>query len=369
MTSGRTIFTDSVVRQFALTIATILIMAVAVEAADKICDRCGREITESQWVEFDGCYFHTHHFVCDRCGADLRKGAVYTESGRMYDSACHFELYVPKCDYCGLPIQGNYTEFESKLYHQGCYERYIGPRCAICGEAIYGDYLIDMRGNATHPHHENEFATCDYCGSFLAPRISGGGKTFADGRKICGLCFKSAVTDIGEARERMTETIAELARHGIHINEKKIPLELIDRRTMSRKAEGYIDDPSGFTSYKKVSSFAGIWTREDFRIYLLSGMPRAEFVFTLAHELMHVWLFKNALEEIEPALREGSCQYAGILVVGNLEDDEAQLVIKRAMEDDDPVYGDGLRGVDEYVDEAGVDAWLEYLKRHARLPN
>ncbi|UCG63144.1 MAG: protein DA1 [Candidatus Zixiibacteriota bacterium] len=358
-------------RAHSLTVCLIVLLVVAVSTAvagNEICDRCGKKITDSHWIEFENRYFHTHHFTCDNCGGDLREGSVYSEGERMYDSACYYELFVPKCDHCGEPIQGKYTEFESKLYHLNCYEQNIGPRCAICDKAIYGNYFIDPRGNSTCASHLDEYPTCDYCGSYIAVRLTGRGEMYSDGRKVCGLCRETAVDDTREARVILEDVLRLLAGYGIEMDEDDIPLELVDRYTIRRKSEGFHDDPSGFTSYEKISVVPGVWTRRDFKVYVLEGMPRAEFIFTLAHELMHVWLFKNTPEDMRPILIEGSCQYAAILVILKRSEEQTGLVYRRAMEDEDPIYGDGLRKVDHYVERVGVPAWLDYLKGHTDTP-
>ncbi len=349
-------------------IAILLILTSAVAAGDKVCSHCEKKITEGHWIEFEGRFFHPDHFICANCSGDLRDGSIYVEGGRMYDSECYFDLFVSKCDHCGKPIVGNYTELDSNLYHMSCYEKSIAPRCGICGEILHGQYLIDHRGNMIHVEHADDYPSCVYCGSALARHLTGHGETYPDGRSVCGLCLKTTVNDIGEAKVIMADIIKVLAKNGINIDEKKVPLELVDRYEMLRKSAGFHDDPAGFTSYKRTSVVPGIWSHRDFKIYLLKGIPRVEFMFTLAHELMHVWLFKNASTDMSPVLIEGSCQFAGGLAIVGQSEDEKRLVLGQAMKNPDAIYGEGLRQVDAYVKRVGISVWLEYLKDHTDPP-
>ncbi len=351
-----------------VTLSAILLLFISASAADMVCDHCGEKITKSGWVEFDGKYYHADHFICANCGGDLKAGLVYIESGQKYDSTCYFELFVPNCALCGQPIQGNYIEDDSNLYHQQCYEDHVGPRCAICGETIYGEYLTDIHGNTFHASHKDEYPVCEYCGRAIAPNTTGGGETYSDDRHVCAICLKSAVNDIKEAKDLMAQIIEELADKGIEIEEKRIPLQLVDRPKLRRKAGSSVDDPAGYTSYRKQTALAGIWSRKDFEIFVLYGMPKAGFILTLGHELMHVWLFKNGESDMADILTEGSCQYAGMLAIGDLEGEDADMLRQTTMESPDPIYGEGLRLVDAYVSEVGIPAWLEYLKSHKNPP-
>ena len=109
-------------------------------------------------------------------------------------------------------------------------------------------------------------------------------------------------------------------------------------------------------------------SHKDFKIYVLHGIPRAEYRFIIAHELMHIWLFKNGPEDMSPILTEGSCQLAGILALEDRQDEESAMIRKQAMQNKDPIYGEGLRQVDAYVNRVGISAWLEYLKSHKNPP-
>ncbi|MEW6412123.1 MAG: protein DA1 [Candidatus Zixiibacteriota bacterium] len=353
-----------------LTIALglLLVIPFTTYAGDKICEYCGKKISKANWIEFDGKYYHPDHFLCSNCGGDLKNGPVYVENGKIYDSVCYFELFVPKCDWCGEPIQGNYIEVDSNLYHQQCYDDHVGRRCAMCGEVLYDKYLIDPRGNTLHKHHRDEYPICEYCGCPIAPQTTGEGTTYPDGRHVCGLCLRSAVNDIKEAEDLMADIIEDLASYGIEIREKKIPLRLVDRSSLTSQKGAMPHDPAGYTSYRKESILAGVISHEDFEIFVLKGMPRQDFILTLGHELMHVWLFKNGDHNMSSILTEGSCQYAGILAISKYEDEETNMLRVQTWESRDPIYGDGLRRVEAYVREVGIHAWLEYLRKHKNPP-
>jgi len=332
------------------------------------CDHCDKPIDEGRWITVDGKNYHANHFLCERCGADLTRQPFYEEAGKYYDSTCYAVLFMDACDYCGEPLVGKYMQNESGKYHVSCYEEHIATRCGICGGIISDRYFIDSRGNNFHAEHKDEYPECEYCGCLAAEAITGEGARYDDNRQVCGLCLAEVVSGADEAKRLMADVLVRLTGHGIVIDEKKIPLELIDRNRMQRISKGAHKDPLGYTTYKRTSTLGGLISSKDFRIYVLHGLPRPEFEFAIAHELMHVWLFKNAPLEMNPVLCEGSCDYAATRVLLLSKEDGATRVWRKAMENPDAVYGEGLRNVDSYVNRVGIGTWLEYLKGHVEPP-
>jgi hypothetical protein len=272
------------------------------------------------------------------------------------------------CDHCGRQITGQYIQYESGTYHVHCYENHLALRCAVCGGVIDGQYFVDSRDNIFHEFHQSEFSKCEYCGCFICEDLTGTGQRFADGREVCGLCAETAVNDIEEAEQLMYNAVAGLRKFGIDIDEEEIPLELVDVQEMRRINKGSVDNPLGYTTFKKTSFLAGLVDTKDYKIYMLHGMPRATYVFSVTHELMHVWLFKNAPLDMAPLLCEGSCDYAATLVILASGKPEAAQLQREAMENPDPIYGEGLRQVDAYVTRVGIRTWLEYLTEHTTPP-
>jgi hypothetical protein len=97
-------------------------------------------------------------------------------------------------------------------------------------------------------------------------------------------------------------------------------------------------------------------------VYLLNGMPRAQMAATAAHELMHVWQFRNSKLRQDPALSEGSCNFASYLVLRRIGGQDADYVIDGMLTDPDSIYGEGFRRVKAFAEKNGMPAWLRLLK-------
>jgi hypothetical protein len=271
-----------------------------------------------------------------------------------------------RCHYCGEPITGDYIVVDSHSYHISCYENHIALRCAVCGQIINGEYYVDFWGNAVHAYHKAVEPQCEYCGRFISEYSTGGGFRYGDGRIVCKLCEKTAVEDSATIDTLRVQLAAMLRTHGIDITDEYIPIKLIDKTAMARFDDEKID-PNGYTCIEKTTSL-GITVKRKVDIFLLHGMPRMHAIATLAHELMHVWLSDNAPDDLDPALCEGSCNYAAYLILQHFPGKESEYIQKTFREEPDSIYGDGFRGVAAYVDKHGVTKWLAYLKANRNRP-
>jgi len=159
-----------------------------------------------------------------------------------------------------------------------------------------------------------------------------------------------------------------LKRYGIEIDIDDIPVYLVDRNEMAQLREDEEGDPHGFTYLEQTTTIGGLILERKFNIYMLTGTPRMFFIATMAHELMHVWLHENAPKDIDPALCEGSCNYASYLTMGDYSGTDTDYIKTTLQENPDPIYGDGFRRVAEFVDEHGIDSWLSYLRENSNPP-
>jgi hypothetical protein len=292
--------------------------------------------------------------TCDACGA-LISGSYFETDGAFYHPQCF------TCDHCGKSITGPFTVFRGKNYHTPCFENNVALRCAVCGGVIEGHYLLDHWGNAYHTRHKNEVLQCDFCQRFIVGELGDGMRRFRDGRALCALCAATSVTSVAEARSIVAEAAAGLSRFGIDVDPRPIRLRLVGQDDLARIAENDSHETKGFTDYLVNKSLFGRVKAESMIVYLLYGMPRIQALSTVAHELMHIWQFQRGCFEQDPALSEGSCNFASYLVIRKRGTPEAEFVIESMLKDPDRVYGEGFRRVKAYVEREGLRAWLRVL--------
>lgn len=294
--------------------------------------------------------------TCAACGKPLG-GSHFETGGRFYHPECF------TCGHCGEPIMGAFTVFRGKNYHTPCFEKHVALRCAVCGGIIEGQYLLDYWGRAYHTHHKDDVLQCDFCRRFVTGSLADGMKRLPDGRTLCSKCAPTSVSGIREARSIMNEVAGELARFGIRVDPGPVELRLVGQGELARIADNHSHQTKGFTDYLVKRGAFGTVRSESMTVYMLDGMPRMQFAGTVAHELMHVWQFQKGCLDQDPALSEGSCNYAAYLVLKRTGGPEADFVIDGMLKDPDRVYGSGFRRVKMYVEREGVRAWLRALEK------
>ncbi|WP_290539806.1 protein DA1 [Alistipes sp.] len=100
-----------------------------------------------------------------------------------------------------------------------------------------------------------------------------------------------------------------------------------------------------------------------FEIHVIEGLSKLDFAEVLGHEMMHTWINQNGIEIKKEADLEGLCNYASYLVLSSVDTDYSASLIKRMMQNPDPVYGVGFRNVKCEVDQIGLDNYLSRLRR------
>jgi ribosomal protein L24E len=290
---------------------------------------------------------------------------------------------VLQCSFCKKQIpEGLYYKVEGKIYCPECYKTHIQVICDYCGKPIEGEYHIDYWGNKFHSFHEKETEKCEFCNRLISEKITGGGKKYADGTNICNICFSNSIQDDDRARIIMREVSDELRWLGIDIeNSDEISLRLVDKNELMVVAKNtkIIPHQKGISVHNYTISSQNEISDESFSIYILKGLPELHFVKVIAHELMHVWQYKNAPLNNDIVLSEGSCNYAAYLLLkawqkkikyinSPEQKKEIQYLLTYLETNDDPVYGKGFQEVKKIVARMGVSYWLQYLRKYKALP-
>lgn len=235
-------------------------------------------------------------------------------------------------------------------------------KCSLCNKEInQGKYFSDYWGNYYHYSHLSDSPDCYYCGRLISNKLTNGGKTLKDGKRICGLCSRSLVKsgDLNREYKLVSNLLADV---GFDIRKYKNEIYLIDR---SKGANLKSEEP-GFIKTSIAKSGDRV-LEISFKVFILKDLPRSYFLDTLAHELMHQWLTLHASNKIKPVLKEGSCNYAAYLVMDKIKTPLSFYIIDRLLKDPHPYYGKGFRKVLHYSKKHGHKKVIEYLKKHKNI--
>lgn len=221
-------------------------------------------------------------------------------------------------------------------------------RCAMCGAPAASGGVVLHNGVFLCSRHAS-FPQCAWCGS---PAI---GSTSA--RPACVGCRRSIVDTDRTASEIAASLQPILDGFGI----ASVPMRLIFRADSDAWIDGFSSsrdpDTLGLTTYPEAST--GLVSVE-----VALGLPRVEFIGTLAHELVHASMGgSKRTRNMELRLQEGLCEVLAEACVLELVDSyEARRFTARLRERSDPVYGIGYALVRDRVQELGLGAVIEMIR-------
>jgi len=219
--------------------------------------------------------------------------------------------------------------------------------CCICKEALSGKVIHDTWNNGAHLTHQVLF--CNSCDRILSRYTSGGGYQYSDGRMICGLCKKIAITDSVSGNKCRRKVLGLLEKVGFLGIPKNIEIVLAHPQSLAahsrkRNTHGLTLSHFHFSDYKRV----GI----THQVGILFGLPKIEFEAVMAHEFLHVWQHENNIK-FSSLYAEGLCELGGYLVYSEDKSELAQHFLKRMMDNKDPVYGNGFRLMQKRLENRG----------------
>ena len=247
-----------------------------------------------------------------------------------------------------------------------------GPICAACGKEIGpGRYLQDQWGACYHLNHAN-IKRCVYCARGISEYNTHGGVHYPDGRDVCNICQATAIMDDDRAREIMDDTLSRMQAWGLRFDYGDIPIHVVDQGTLNRAyghaselGEGKIN---GLTTKRWTKDGRGRVVSREVSINILYGLPTVIFQKTIAHELMHAWMFVDHEPEHTPALEEGSCNLASYYVLQELKDPLAGFQREAMYKSKDPVYGAGMRRAIHYVQGHQFSGLVKMLRGNRDFP-
>jgi len=180
--------------------------------------------------------------------------------------------------------------------------------CSICELKINDqNYLLDIWGNPFHLNHKEDGRFCECCSRIISQKITSGGYRLDDGRYICRLCDVSIIQEsmIGKS---LDNTIKTLYRNGLKgLDVSQIEINIVDKNKM-KSLYG-----SNASNHLKGITKISVTDDKIFKIYILNNIPEIQFEATLAHELMHVWLYKNNIN-LEHEKMEAFCNLGSYII-------------------------------------------------------
>lgn len=298
-----------------------------------VCKGCGQPIWGNYLTAMEACW-HPEHFVCAACGRPI--------------SGAHFHQYQ------GMP------------YHIECYNHTIAPRCAYCGQPLVKEYLIDHWGTRFCKEHQHQYPHCSFCGRLVPPQEQ---ETDNAESIRCAVCRGSAIESADAARPIFKRLIQWVGSQGLRYNNLPLSLELCGRAKLAYYlSERALSHSLGATMSKTYSVDGRVVRSEVTGVAVLLGLPATLFQGVTVHELGHVWLIVQGIQDMPSWAEEGFCELLSYRYYHELNTPESRYHATNIERNTDPTYGEGFRHIRARADAMGFLRFVETLQTTKHLP-
>lgn len=231
--------------------------------------------------------------------------------------------------------------------------------CHLCGRRLWGrawiyapDGVPAEQAIAVCSHCRETAPRCDICGMPMGANHV----RLPDGRRICARCHQTAIYDPARARalfERVARIVTDQLGLGLNVGTDFAP---VDRHHLQRLAE-----EARPSLYGNPDEVVGLFVRKGHRrvMYVLFGLPQIRLIQTIAHEWAHAWQGENCPLLEDPLIREGFAEWVAYKTL------QAMGAVKKMslMEQQDGLYGEGLREMLRLERERGVSGVLDFCRQ------
>ena len=181
---------------------------------------------------------------------------------------------------------------------------------------------------------------------------------------------EARVNDERQGRQIMREVCRALRDHeGIDLGDGSwIHLALKAPEELRRQSgTAYCRSPRGLASYRRRSNGSRSVTA-DYRITICLGLSPADFAACCAHELGHIYQYRENFPELPIVVSEGLCElfkFAWLKAQGRTV---AERELRRMLRNPDPVYGEGFRLACQSLIDRTLAEVLAHVRCNGHLP-
>lgn len=218
-------------------------------------------------------------------------------------------------------------------------------KCDICGNYPFLPCL-DIFGHKVCIKHRKEgtISHCSFCGRFCLQKNS---LMISDGVFCCPRC----IGDIPKDNKELGQMAFSIRNYYKECGLGEIPRFWVNQVKYDQllQREGRV-------------CLAYAEKRVDcYDIYLYEGLSRTIYISTLAHEVLHLWLWDHNLDP-EADIREGFCNLGSYMIMKQLKTEDSRFRMRMYERDTDILYGGGFRKMKAIYDKGGWQSVIAFLK-------
>lgn len=293
---------------------------------------------------------------CSVCNKKIRGKYIKTEKDVFCSRRCYLSTR-PTCAECGRKCEKQVFTFMNKMFcsRQCMHSKFSCYTCGQGADNMIGLQTVEGKQVLICPScHKRE--RCYYCS------MPGDGAKLRDGRHICRICRKTAITNHNEIRRIFRQVRRNMGIWFGYDQKHPIELKIVSIQELSRRsgsiylpADGkrmaLMNHEQQITEKRYITGKKERYvSKERCRIFILESIPQTLLADALAHELTHDYLRHNKGKVTDLTNEEGFCELMASLYnekMGNRH------LNKRKDQQSDPVYGDGYRKMRKIYERSG----------------
>lgn len=180
--------------------------------------------------------------------------------------------------------------------------------------------------------------------------------SYADGRLLCKDCAKHIIVTTENLQRVAHWVLQQIEDLGLKFTRGYTHVSLISKEKMKTlgfdHAEGLATNTVSHNMFLQNQHLHA-------QINVVYGMPTANLVWVLSHEIGHVLLSQHQYQFESHAAEEGFCQLIALLVSQKSKNPLMSRVLDKELNNPDPVYGDELRKAYAVYQQQGFSQYFK----------
>lgn len=163
---------------------------------------------------------------------------------------------------------------------------------------------------------------------------------YPDGRFLCSDCVQHIIVTTENLQKVALWVLQQIEQLGFSFKRGNTQVSLISQDKMQNL--GFHNAAGIAINTTKTNIFSSTW-HDQSQIKVIYGMPTANLVWVLGHELGHVLVSQHQYRFSAIEKEEGFCQLVALLISERSSNPLMTKVIQKELRNPDPIYGEELR--------------------------
>lgn len=197
------------------------------------------------------------------------------------------------------------------------------------------------------------FSPCYYCHKQQRQAKM---SSYPDGRQLCSDCVQHIILTPEHLAIVAKWVMQQFDQLGFNFQKGSTHVSLISQQRMIDLGH---DQAQGLaTSTVLIDGFNQQQQHEKSQINIIYGMPVANLIWVLSHELGHVLVSQHQKSFKHSAEEEGFCQLLALIISKHSKNPQMPKVIAKELQNPDPIYGGELRKAYQLYQQMGFNAYF-----------